>query len=188
MAKQRKRTRVWSKIDDLPEDVKAQVDAMIADLRNSYTDISEFLKSKEYDISRGAVYRYAARSNNARQRLVEAQQHAKALIDVVQANPDVDYTEGAMQMLMGALTEKLAMAQDEIEDMPLDKAGRLIVALSRTDAYKRKLSMEFSKGVSEAIKRVKEEIRKELSGEPELLRQLSQLVDRVGERMEPQNE
>ena len=41
MGRQRTRNRVTSKIDELPEELKLQVDVMLADTSNTYAYISE---------------------------------------------------------------------------------------------------------------------------------------------------
>lgn len=187
MGKKRKKSRVRSKIDELPEDIKNKVDELLADTSYTYLDISEWIKEQDYDVSKSAVGRYALRTNNATKRLMEAQQQAKALINVVKNNPEEDYTEATMQMLMAGLTEKIATAQEEFDSMPLDKAGRLVVALSRTKVYKDKLKIEFDKGAKEALNRLKAELKKELEDNPGLLQQLSNLADKVAKRMEVEN-
>nr|WP_315973958.1 hypothetical protein [Paenibacillus melissococcoides] len=42
---------------------------------------------------------------------------------MIRKNPDVDYTEGGLQIMAGELTKKMAQAQEEWDYMPLDKAG-----------------------------------------------------------------
>ena len=73
MAKKRTRTRVSSKIDELPEALRVKVDVMLADTSNTYEYISQYLKQEGYEISKSSVGRYAMRSNTATQRLLEAQ-------------------------------------------------------------------------------------------------------------------
>jgi hypothetical protein len=136
MGEQRRRTRIRCKIDDLPPDVKVMVDLMLADTRNTYQMIADYIASTGNEVSKSAVGAYALRKNNAAQRLMEAQEQTKTLIEVVKNNPDADYTEGGLQILAGELTKKIAMAQEEFDEMPLDKAGRLMVQLSRTKVYK----------------------------------------------------
>lgn len=62
-----------SKVDELPEDIRIKVDFLLADTKNSYEDISQFLKEQGYIVSKSSVGRYALRSNTALQRLMEAQ-------------------------------------------------------------------------------------------------------------------
>lgn len=73
MGKQRNKKRITSKIDELPEQLRLQVDLMLADTSNTYVEISQFLKTAGYEISKSSICRYAARTNTAMQRLKEAQ-------------------------------------------------------------------------------------------------------------------
>ena len=99
MAKKRTRTRVSSKIDELPEALRVKVDVMLADTSNTYEYISQYLKQEGYEISKSSVGRYAMRSNTATQRLLEAQVQTEQLIRVVKDNPDADYTEAAIMSI-----------------------------------------------------------------------------------------
>lgn len=176
---QRKKTRVRSKIDDLPELLKDKVDIMLADTSNTYLEISLFLKEEGYDISKSAVGRYALRTNNATQRLMEAQQQTKALVNVIKNNPDIDYTEATMQMLMSGLTDKIATAQEEFDEMSLDKAGRLIVALSRTKVYKDKVKQDMQKKIELAFEGMEDELMRLIKGDASLARELKQVLEKA---------
>lgn len=132
MGDKRTKQRITSKIDELPEDLRMKVDVMLADTSNTYEYISQFLKGEGYDISKSSVGRYATRTNNAMQRLLEAQAQTDRLIQVVKENPEADYTEAAILLTMNGLLNKVATAEEEFNEMPLDKAGRLIASLSRT--------------------------------------------------------
>lgn len=178
------RTRVFSKIDELPEELKDEVNKMLFSPLVTYQDISLFLKEKGYEISKSAVGRYALRQNAVAQRLKEAQEQTRSLVNIIKQNPDTDYTEATMQMLMGALTEKIATAQEEFDDMPMDKAGRLVVALSRTKAYKDRVRMDLQKKAQLALEEFKREVYAELEKvEPELCERLIQVANRVAERL-----
>ena len=123
MGDKRTKQRITSKIDELPEDLRMKVDVMLADTSNTYEYISQFLKGEGYDISKSSVGRYATRTNNAMQRLLEAQAQTDRLIQVVKENPEADYTEAAILLTMNGLLNKVATAEEEFNEMPLDKAG-----------------------------------------------------------------
>jgi len=185
MGEERRRTRIRCKIDDLPPDVKVMVDLMLADTRNTYQMIVDYIVSTGNEVSKSAVGAYALRKNNAAQRLMEAQEQTKTLIEVIKKNPDTDYTEGALQIMTGELTKKFATAQEEWDEMPLDKAGRLMVALSRTKVYKDKVKTEVASKIRTALDAFKKEVYTELEGkEPELVEKLIQVANRVAERLE----
>ena len=97
------------------------MDVMLADTSNTYEYISKYLKEEGYDISKSSVGRYAMRSNTATQRLLEAQAQTEKLIQVVKDNPNADYSEAAILMTMNGLINKVATAEEEFQEMPLDK-------------------------------------------------------------------
>ena len=80
MGGKRNRQRISSKIGELPEDLRMKVDVMLSDTSNTYEYISRFLKGEGYEISKSSVGRYATRTNNAMQRLLEAQAQTDRLI------------------------------------------------------------------------------------------------------------
>jgi len=184
MGKDKRRTRIRCKIDALPEELRAKVQEMLMDTSNTYLDISNFLYEQGYEISKSAVGRYALRQNAVAKRLAEVQEQTRMLVEAVKDNPDVDYTEASMRMLITALTEKIATAQEEFDQMDLAEAGRLIVSLSRTKVYKDRVKAEIEKRAKVALELFKKEVREELAGrEPELSRRLMEVADRVAARM-----
>lgn len=178
MGKERKRTRVRSKIDDLPGEVRLVVEGMLADTRYTYKEISEYLKSQGYDISYGSVFRYAQREGNAAKRILEAQAQTKAIIDVVRANPDMDYTEGALQIAASGLTQKLAAASEEWDEMPIEKAVSAMVSLSRTKSYKDKVYAELDTKINLALDEFKRQVFNEImETDPKLAQRLADFAE-----------
>lgn len=183
MAKKRTRTRVSSKIDELPEELRVKVDVMLADTSNTYEYISQYLKQEGYEISKSSVGRYAMRSNTATQRLLEAQAQTEQLIRVVKDNPDADYTEAAIMLTMNGLVNKVATAEEEFQEMPLDKAGRLIASLSRTKVYKDRVRQDMKKKADIAFKEMETEMMKVIKNDPQSSEQLKDILTRAKERM-----
>lgn len=183
MGKQRSRTRVSSKIDELPDALRLEVDVMLADTSNTYTYISEHLKQRGYDISKSSVGRYANRTNTAAQRLIEAQAQTERLIQVVKDNPDADYTEAAIMLTMNGLVNKVASAEEEFDEMPLDKAGRLIASLSRTKVYKDRVRQDMRKKADIAFREMEAEMMKVIKSDSESAEQLKNILIKAKERM-----
>ena len=171
MGRTRKKNRISSKIDELPSEIKGQVDVMLSDTSNSYQDVSGWLKEKGYEISKSSVGRYAVRSNTAAQRLLEAQSRTEALVNVV------------LMLMMDGLINRLATAEDEFDYLPLDKAGRLIASLSRTKAYKDKVRQDMKDKADLAFKEMEEEIMKTIKSDPELKVRLKEILTRAKELM-----
>lgn len=183
MAKQKQRKRISCKIDELNEELKQKVNDMIMDTKYTYLEISEFLKTKNYDISKSSVGRYALRLNAASQRLVEAQEQTKALVNVIRKNPELDYTDAGLQILMDSLVKRISMAQEEFDEMPLDKAGRLITAISRTKVYKDKVKAEMKRKIDLAFEAFETEIPATIKKDPELAKQMQELLEKAKTRM-----
>lgn len=183
MGKKRKRTRINSKIDELPVELKTQVDVMLADTSNTYEDIAAFVTSKGFELSKSSVGRYATRSNSAAQRLIEAQAQTERLIQVVKDNPEADYTEAAIMLTMNGLVNKVATAEEEFINMDLAKAGRLIASLSRTKVYKDRVKQDMKKKADIAFKELESEMMQIVKSDKELAERMRAILMEAKERM-----
>lgn len=183
MGDKRSKQRITSKIDELPEDLRRKVDVMLADTSNTYEYISQFLKGEGYDISKSSVGRYATRTNNAMQRLLEAQAQTDRLIQVVKENPEADYTEAAILLTMNGLLNKVATAEEEFNEMPLDKAGRLIASLSRTKVYKDRVKQDMRKKADTAFRELESEMLKVIKQDEKSVAMLKEILAKAKERM-----
>ena len=183
MGDKRTKQRITSKIDELPEDLRMKVDVMLADTSNTYEYISQFLKGEGYDISKSSVGRYATRTNNAMQRLLEAQAQTDRLIQVVKENPEADYTEAAILLTMNGLLNKVATAEEEFNEMPLDKAGRLIASLSRTKVYKGRVKQDMRRKADIAFREMESEMLKVIKQDEKAAAQLKEILAKAKERM-----
>lgn len=183
MGDKRTKQRITSKIDELPEDLRMKVDVMLADTSNTYEYISQFLKGEGYDISKSSVGRYATRTNNAMQRLLEAQAQTDRLIQVVKENPEADYTEAAILLTMNGLLNKVATAEEEFNEMPLDKAGRLIASLSRTKVYKDRVKQDMRRKADIAFREMESEMLKVIKQDEKSAAQLKDILAKAKERM-----
>lgn len=183
MGDKRTKQRITSKIDELPEDLRIKVDVMLADTSNTYEYISQFLKGEGYDISKSSVGRYATRTNNAMQRLLEAQAQTDRLIQVVKENPEADYTEAAILLTMNGLLNKVATAEEEFNEMPLDKAGRLIASLSRTKVYKDRVKQDMRRKADIAFREMESEMLKLIKQDEKSAAMLKEILAKAKERM-----
>lgn len=183
MGEKRTKQRISCKIDELPEELKVKVDVMLADTSNSYEYISRWLREEGYSISKSSVGRYATRTNKAMQRLLEAQAQTDRLIQVVKENPDADYTEAAILLTMNGLLNKVATAEEEFNEMPLDKAGRLIASLSRTKVYKDRVKQDMKKKADIAFREMESEMLKVIKQDDQSAAMLKEILARAKERM-----
>ena len=183
MGKERSRTRINSKVDSLPDDIRYQVDEMIIDTNNTYQEIADWLVEQGFEVSKSSVGRYAMRTTGATQRLIEAQKQTEALVNVIKRNPDIDYTDAGLMMLMDGLVKKLSTAEEEFDNMPLDKAGRLITAISRTKVYKDRVKQDMKKKVELAFQGMESELMNAIKSDPTLAKELKSVLERAKEKM-----
>ena len=110
MGDQRERNRIKSRVDELPDEIRAQLDTMLADVNYTYQDIADTITDLGYEISRSAVGRYAMRHNSAARRLKEASEQTTALLQFIRENQDVESTELASAIMIDGLTRRIATA------------------------------------------------------------------------------
>ena len=158
MGEQRERQRIKSRVDEFPDEIRAQMDGMLADVNYTYQEIADTLTEQGYEISRSAVGRYAMRHNSAARRLKEAREQTTALLQQIRENQDVESTELASAILIDGLTRRIATAEEDFDALPLDKAGRLLVAIESVE------------------RNVKARMRQMVQDDPDLLERLQQLV------------
>lgn len=180
---ERRRTRTSSKISLLPILVRDMVDTMLLDTSNTYDDIAAWLQESGYEISKSAVGRYAIRANRATQRVVETLAKTRAIIQAVEKNPDLDYTKASRIMMMDGLMQRVTTAEEEFQDMPLDKAGRLIASLSRVQVYEDKIKRDYKKKMELAFEGLEAELTKAIKADPELTRELKAVLVKAKEKL-----
>lgn len=183
MGEQRTRNRIVSKIDQLPNEIKQKVNAMLLDLNYTYNDIAIWLNEEGFEISKSSVGRYAIRNNEVTRRLMEAQEQTKALIEAVKNNPEADYTEGALQIMSGELTRKIATAQEEWDEMTVDKAAKIMVSLSRTRTYKDKIRQDMQAKVDLAFEGMEKEIMEVIKTDEEMVVSLKSIMEKARKKM-----
>ncbi|MCC5911333.1 MAG: DUF3486 family protein [Clostridiaceae bacterium] len=183
MAKEKKKNRVRSRVDELPEEARNLLEERLADPNISYREIAEEISEMGYVISKSSVGRYALRQNAAAQRLMEAQEQTRVLVKAIKKNPDVDFTDAGLHILMDSLIKRISVAQEEFDSMPLDKTGRLIVAISRTKAYKDKVKQDMKEKADLAFKKLEQDILTIIKGDPESAQKFKEILERAKSRM-----
>lgn len=180
---ERRRTRVSSTIDKLPDDIKGQLDAKLMDTANTYEELSEWLKAEGHEISKSAIGRYAIRSTQAAQRVAETLQRTRAIAQAVEAHPELDYTKAASMVLMDGLMQRVSTAEDDFAEMPLDKAGRLIASLSRNATYEKRVRADLKKKAELAFDQMEVELMAAIKQHPDLAGELHDVLARAREKV-----
>lgn len=183
MAEQRRRTRINSKIAQLPDCIQDCIDEMLLDTGNTYDDIAIWLKEEGYEVSRAAVGRYAIRANQATQRVTENLEKMKAIVKIVEDNPNVDYTKANRILMMDGLMNRVATAEEEFNEMPLDKAGRLIASLSRVQIYEDKIRRDYKTKVELAFEGMEAELMNVIKSDKVLAGALKDVLAKAKEKM-----
>lgn len=179
----RRRTRVSSTVDRLPDGVRAELDLRLADTANTYSELSDWLKSEGYEISRSAIGRYAIRTTTAAQRVAETIQRTQAIAKAVEEHPDLDYTKAASLVYVDGLMRRLSTAEDEFDEIPLDKAGRLLASFSRNETYEKRTRAELKKKAELAFDQLETELTAAIRQHPELSGELHSVLARAREKV-----
>ncbi|MDL2258873.1 DUF3486 family protein [Eubacteriales bacterium OttesenSCG-928-K08] len=171
-----KRERIRSRVDELPTAVRQHLDDMLTNVNISYQEIADEITDLGYEISRSSVGRYAQRTNAAARRLKEAAAQTSALLSFVRENQDVESTELATAIMIDGLTRRIATAEEEYDDLSIEKAGKLLVQLQRSAVYKERWRNARKQVIEAVEKNVKARMRQAIQNDPALLAQLQQLV------------
>lgn len=181
--KKRRRTRIRSTVDDLPAPLKAVFEAKLADTANTYEELAAWLKAEGYEISKSAIGRYAIRTREAAQRVAETLQRTQAIAQAVEAHPELDYTKAAELVLMDGLMQRVSTAEEEFQEMPLDKAGRLIASMSRNATYEKRVRQDMKKKAELAFDQMEAELMAAIKQHPELSGELHDVLARAREKV-----
>lgn len=173
MEKQRTRTRVRCLVDELPEEVRRDVDDMLADTSNSYVAISAALAQQGYSISKSSIGRYAQRSGKAKIRLNEIREMAHAYVHLLKEDQEIDIARVLSVFYMQRLMNRVMEAgEDEFDEISLEKAGNLLSTLMRSSAYAARYSAGRKDDLEEAKELILHQVRTELADDPEVMAQL----------------
>lgn len=176
MGTQRTKNRIKSRVDELPPEAREMLNTMLADVTYTYVQIADAMTSKGWEISRQSVGRYALRQNAVANRLMDVREQTTALLAVARTNQDVEATELATSILIDGLTQKIATAQEEFDAMPLEKAGKLLVALQRSAVYKARMRATRAQACHDVEANILAKIREQVQGDQELVSRLAAIV------------
>lgn len=160
-----------------------ELDAKLSDTANTYEELSAWLKAEGYEISKSAIGRYAIRSTQAAQRVAETIQRTQAIAQAVEAHPELDYTKAASMVLMDGLMQRVSTAEEDFQEMPLDKAGRLIASLSRNATYEKRVRADLKKKAELAFEQMETELMAAIKQHPELTGELHDVLTRAREKV-----
>ncbi len=173
MGRKRERTRVCSRMDELPDDIRVQVEAMLLDRTISYKEIADWCTEAGYEISKSSVGRYAQRTGRAAMRLQYVRENANAIIAAMKEHRGLELSDAAnalvMDNLIGALSEASA---EDYSEIPLPKLIELTLKNQRNAVYKERMVRVYAKDVEEIRRALMAELTAQVQGNPELIAQL----------------
>lgn len=180
-----KKYRKHNKVYSLPDEVRNEVDQMLLDTSITYQDISNWLfKEHGEGISKSTIGRYALDTKKLAGRLMETQARVKELVKVARQNQDDEgLTEGALQIAVHKLSEKIALIEEELDDLEPEKAIDLMIKLSRAKAYKDKVYADLKGEFQVAYEKFKESVYTELEQYPDIAQKLVEIADQTLEKV-----
>lgn len=101
----------------------------------------------------------------------------------MEAHPDLDYTKAASMVLMDGLMQRVSTAEEEFDELPLDKAGRLIASLSRNATYEKRVRQDMKRKAELAFEQMEAELLEKVKQYPDLAAQLRDVLARARERV-----
>lgn len=181
MGKKFNKSRKTYKVNTLSEELRLEVDKMLTDTNYTYNDISKFLSEKGYKISVSAIGRYALDRNKTIAKIIQAQEQAKVLAEIIKNNKEEDYTEAGLQIITAELTKRLAEANSDIEKMDIKDATKLLTNLARIKTLKEKTETDIKNKKELAFEVFEEEIFKKIGNKKELQAEFYSLLKKIKE-------
>lgn len=129
--------------DDLPEDIRREVDRLLMEESATYDDIRDFLASKGHDISRSAIGRYGKGFMNHVRRLRIIEDKSRTLVS--DAGDGMVLEEAAAKIFSQQIIELLMEEDFEVKNLP-----RIIsdfAKLQTSSALRERMKHEIAKAV-----------------------------------------
>ena len=172
------KNRSHGKIDNLPEDVKRDVENRLVG-GETYEDISAFLKDQGYDVHFSSVGRYGRKFLNRFESVRVAKEFAKLLAEDSEDRPATELHE-ANNLLASQLIME-AMVDDDMEAEERAKIAKSIASLQNAQVNNEKLKLQARKeqgAIHTAMKIFTDKVYEEIGNKyPEVAQTLLLLAD-----------
>ena len=184
MEKTRK-PRADSKMYQLPKEVMNQVNDMLLNDNMKYSDIQYWLETEHHvKISLSSISNYAVRIFKAAQRTADELERTKYFVDMIGDKSDIDASRAASAILKSGLLQKISTAEEEFNEMPIERAGRLLVEINKTELAEKRLELDYKKKLQLAFEQFEQEIMKLIKKYPDLKADFKKLMSELKERTE----
>lgn len=140
--------RSHSKISKLEPELKETVEEMIKS-GVYYKDIAEYIRSHGISISIAAVGKYAKNLMSTLDALRMTQENFRILREEMDRCPDLDITDGILQLLSNHLLDAINnMPEEKLKELDFESIAKNAVALTRAATYKKNVDIK-TKGTLE---------------------------------------
>lgn len=134
--------RSHSKISKLEPELKETVEEMIKS-GVYYKDIAEYIRSHGISISIAAVGKYAKNLTSTLNALRMTQENFRILREEMDRCPDLDITDGILQLLSNHLLDAInRMPEEKLGDLGFESIAKNAVALTKAAAYKKNVDVK----------------------------------------------
>lgn len=160
-------------MDELPDDIRVQIESMLLDKTISYKEIADWSTEAGYPISKSAIGRYAQRTGRATMRLQYIRENANAIIGAMKEHRGLELSDAANALVMDNLIQALSDASaEDYAEIPLPKLIELTLKNQRNAVYKERMVRAYAKDVEEIRRALLAELSEQVQNNPELVAQL----------------
>lgn len=189
MTEKVRKPRSDSKMYQLPKDVLDQVNDMLLNENMKYSDIQYWLETEHnMKISLSSISNYAVKIYQAAQRISDDLERTKFFVDYIGDKSELDASKATTAILKSGLLQKIATAEEEFNEMPVEKAGRLLVELNRSEIARERLELDYKKKTELAFEELETRMCKLIKGYPELREKLVEVLKEAKQKWLEQQE
>lgn len=177
MTEKMRKPRADSKMYQLPKEALNQIDDMLLNENMKYSDIRHWIE-QEYGmkISLSSISNYAVKVYAAAQRVSDDLKRTQFYVDYLKDQEAVDTDKITTAILKSGLLQKLATAEEDFNEMSVEKAGKLVLELQRIDLARERLEFDYKKKMQLAFEQLEKDLMLQLMKYPVLREQFSNLL------------
>lgn len=184
MSVKERKPRSDSKMYQLPKDVLDKVNDMLLNENMKYSDIQHWLKNNQnLNISLSSISNYAIKIYRAAQRVADDLERTKFFIDYVGKKSELDASKATTAILKSGLLQKIATAEEEFNELPIEKAGRLFVELRKAEIADKRLELDYKHKMELAFEAFEHNLMDEVKKYPDLANKLRELLNELKEKV-----
>lgn len=178
-----RKPRSDAKMYQLPKAVLDGVNERLVNYNMSYADIAAWLAEQGYKVSQSSLSRYAFKVFESAQRVADDLEKTKYILDVIGRNPDIDTTKATSATLKSGLLQKISSAEEEFNNMPIEKAGQLFIQLTKAEADRKRTDYGTKRKAELALDELESGLLESIKHHPDLRDDLHAVLQRAKERL-----